>query len=152
MADQWDARPSTGYFIFTVDDLEIGTFGEVRGLEVTMDVEELHEGGQNQFVHRLPGRLRWPNIELVRGIVKADNLFEWMQRCAGEGFERAGSTLTRSTAAITVLSMQGKPLRSWELSDAFPVHWSGPRFASGESDSPVEHLEITHHGFKSRNH
>src|SRR5688572_17234183 len=130
MAEPWDARPSAGFFIFTVDDVEIGTFGELRGLEVTMDVEELREGGQNQYAHRLPGRLRWPNITLVRGLVKPDDLFAWMQRVAGDGYAQQGSKLTRSTAAITMLTHAGDRMRSWEFIDAFPVHWTGPSFAS----------------------
>ena len=85
--------PFTGRFMFTVDGLTIGSFTEVSGLAVQIDVEELAEGGQNHFTHKMPGRMKWPNIVLKRGITDADNLFEWFWKTSGEGFEGAGAAL-----------------------------------------------------------
>ena len=65
---------SAATFILKVDGREIGEFMEVSGLEVTVAVEDVEEGGQNGFVHKLPGRMTWPNIVLKRGITNNDNL------------------------------------------------------------------------------
>ncbi|MEI7926440.1 MAG: phage tail protein, partial [Chloroflexota bacterium] len=56
--------PFTGQFIFSVDGLSIGTFMEVRGLSVEVEVQSIEEGGQNEFSHRVPGRMKWPNLVL----------------------------------------------------------------------------------------
>ena len=52
-------EPSLGSrFLFEVDGVEIGLFSSVTGLQVTSRTEDLVEGGQNGYTHRLPGRLR----------------------------------------------------------------------------------------------
>jgi len=147
-----DQRVTSATFLFEVDGVEIGRFMEVRGLEVTVETEELHEGGQNSFTHRLPGRMTWPNIVLKRGVTQNDTLLEWLNKSSGEQFAANGNKLQRSTAAVTLIGPSGTRLRSWEFDGAFPVKWTGPSFAVASSDMAVEELEITHHGFRARDH
>jgi phage tail-like protein len=147
--DGFDAeRITAATFLFEVDGVEIGRFMEVSGLEVEVKVEELEEGGQNSFVHRLPGRMSWPNIRLKRGITQNDTLLEWLNKSSGEKFAAGGNRLARSTAAITLLGPSGTRLRTWSFDGAFPVKWTGPQFATSSTDMAVEELEITHHGFR----
>lgn len=143
--------PSAGSFLFEVDGVEIGVFREVRGLQVTVGVEELREGGQNGFARKLPGRMTWPNVVFRRGLTESDALFDWLSRSAGEGFAGRGSKLVRTTGAITALDSTLRRLRTWELADVFPVRWQGPDFATGRNDPLEEELEVAHHGFRSRN-
>jgi phage tail-like protein len=138
-------------FLFEVDGVEIGLFASVRGLQVTSQTENIVEGGQNGFTHRMPGRLEWPNITFSRGLTDADALFEWMNKTAGEGFAAAGDKITRSTGAITAMSNNGSRLRSWSLEGVFPVRWTGPDFGAGKEDPLTEELEVAHHGFRSSN-
>ena len=149
MPDAFDDALPTGKFLIEVEGMEIGRFAEVSGLSVDVRVESVEEGGENQFVHKLPGRLEWPNVVLKRGVTKSDNLFDWLSKTAGEGFAGAGGKLTRRSAAIVLLGTDGTRLRSWTLSDAFAVKWSGPRFAATSTDAATEELEIAHHGFKA---
>lgn len=146
----YQQRVTTSTFLFEVDGLEIGEFMEVSGLEVEIGVESIEEGGENGFVHRLPGRMTWPNITLKRGITQTDNLLAWLGKSSGEGFSAAGNSLTRSTAAITLMGPGGKRLRAWEFVSAFAVKWKGPEFTAGGADTASEQLEIAHHGFKAR--
>jgi phage tail-like protein len=139
--------PFTGKFIFTVDDIEIGAFTEVSGLSVQIDVEEYAEGGQNQFTHKFPGRMKWPNIVLKRGITNTDNLFKWLAQCSGDGFAGAGYKLERKSGSVSLVDGKGKKLRSWKFVEAYPVKWSGPKFAASSKDLAVEELEVCHCGF-----
>jgi phage tail-like protein len=141
--------PLTSTFLVEVDGQPIGNFNEVQGLQIEVATEEIHEGGQNSFVHKVPGPMSWPNIVLKRGLTETDNLITWLNKSSGEGFSGAENKLTRSTAAITMLSANGTRLRSWELDGAFPIKWSGPTFATASDEFPEETLEIAHHGFKS---
>ena len=141
--------PVSSTFLVEIDGEPIGRFTEARGLEVSIDVEEVEEGGENSFVHKLPGRMRWPNITLVRGITQTNNLFEWLQLCGGEGFAGNGNIVDRSTAAITLMSSQGIRLRSWDIDGAIPIRWSGPDFTNASDDILTEELEIAHHGFRA---
>ena len=141
--------PFTGQFVFSVDGVgEIGAFVECSGLSVEVGVEEINEGGQNHFTHKMPGRMKWPNIVLKRGITDSDNLFEWFWKTSGEGFEGAGAKLERTHGEIAVLDAARQRVRSWKFEDAFPVAWKGPNLASSARDVAMEELEIAHHGFR----
>lgn len=145
-------RVTSATFLFEVDEIEIGRFSEVRGLEVSVETEDVQEGGQNGFVHKLPGRMTWPNITLTRGITSSDALLAWLNESSGEQFAVKGNKLKRKTAAITLVGPAGKRLRSWNFEGAFPVKWTGPTFAAASTDAAVEELEIAHHGFRAVDH
>ena len=85
--------PIADRFLFEVDGVEIGVFREVTGLQVTVNVVEVNEGGQNSFVHKLPARMSWPNIVFKRGLTQSDALFDWLQKSSGEGFAGIGALL-----------------------------------------------------------
>ena len=142
-------RVTAATFLFEVDGVEIGRFLGVSGLEVSVAVEELEEGGENSYVHKLPGRMTWPNITLKRGVTQSDGLLTWLNKSSGEQFAANGNKLGRTTAAITLLAPGGKRLRAWEFDGAFPIKWTGPSFAASSSDMANEQLEIAHHGFRA---
>jgi phage tail-like protein len=144
--------PWAGRFVFTVDGLEIGAFTEVGGLTVSIEVEEFTEGGQNQYTHKLPGRMKWPNLVLKRGMTNADNLFAWFAASSGEGFAKADNTLQHRNGAITLKNAQGRPVQTWRFVDAYPVKWTGPRLAATSKDLAVEELEVCHCGFTMEGH
>jgi len=149
LADTGGWTPFAGQFILEVDGEQIGRFTEVRGLHVSVEVEEIQEGGQNHFHHQLPGRMRWPTIVLRRGVTDSDNLFTWFQKTSGDGFAGEGNKLTRTSGAITVINDKGERIRAWEIVDAFPIRWQGPEFAASSSEVAEEELEVAHHGFRA---
>jgi phage tail-like protein len=140
--------PFTGRFVFLVDGLTIGAFTEVSGLSVQIDTEELAEGGQNHYTHKLPGRMKWPNLVLKRGITDSDNLFEWFAKCSGDGFAKADNRLERLGGSVKLLDTKGQTVRRWSFVEAYPVKWTGPRLAASSRDLAVEELEVCHCGFK----
>jgi phage tail-like protein len=149
--DTWfyENSPTTATFLVEVDGLSIGRFTEVSGLEVEIAVDTIEEGGQNSYVHKVPGRMSWPNIVLKRGLTDEDNLIAWLNKSSGEGFAGESNKLTRTTAAITMVDQNGDRLRAWNVEGAFPIKWTGPSFAASEDSVPQEELEIAHHGFRS---
>ncbi|MEX0761916.1 MAG: phage tail protein [Dehalococcoidia bacterium] len=138
-----------GSFVFSVDGLLIGEFSEVSGLSAEIAVETVQEGGQNEFEHKLPGRMSWPNLVLKRGMTNNEGLFNWFRKSSGEGFAGAGHKLTRTTGVLMLLRPNGRTLREWSFYDAFPVRWNGPSLASASTDIATEELEIAHHGFRA---
>lgn len=159
--------PFAGNFVFEVEFEDktklIGSFQEVSGLSTQIEVEELIEGGTNGYVHKLPGRVTWPNVVLKRGVTKSDALFEWFATASDNGITRSAGTdgtpppsppspvgkLTRATATVFLRDAAGRNVRIWNLKEAFPVRWTGPTLAGSATDVAVEELEIAHHGFGS---
>jgi phage tail-like protein len=144
--------PVSNRFLLEIDNVEIGVFSEVRGLELNVEVESYKEGGENNFTHQFPGRITWPHITLKRGITDSDALFSWVNQSAGTGFEAGpnDNKLTRSTGAITIINTAGQRERAWNLTQVFPVKWSGPSFSATSSEMVFEELEIAHNGFTSK--
>ena len=141
--------PFVGKFTFEIDGLTIGAFTEVSGLSVQLDVEELAEGGQNGYTHKLLGRMKWPNLVFKRGLTDTDALFEWLLTASGEGLTKAGNQIKPRNGKISVLDAAGKPMRTWTILEAKPVKWSGPRLAASSRDLAIEELEVCHSGFRS---
>jgi len=139
--------PFVGKFIFKIGTLQIGAFTEVTGLGVSIDVEELMEGGQNAYTHKLLGRMRWPNIVLKRGLTDSNALFTWLLKFSGDGFNGAENKVKPETGSISVVTPKGDPFRTWSLIDVKPVKWSGPRLAASSRDLAIEELEVCHSGF-----
>jgi phage tail-like protein len=136
-------------FLLEVDGVEIGIFKEVRGLEVTVPTEDIREGGQNDFVYKVPTRMVWSNIVLRRGVTQSDALLEWLSKSSGEGFASNQNKVTRCTGAITAINQHLDRLRSWDLAGVLPVRWKGPDFGIERREALEEELEISHQGFRS---
>ena len=141
--------PFVGKFKFEIDGTNIGAFTEVSGLAVQLDVEELAEGGQNGYTHKLIGRMKWPNLVFKRGVTDTDALFEWLMTASGEGLTKEGNKIKQRNGKISVVDAAGKTMRSWTILEAKPVKWTGPRLAASSRDLAIEELEVCHSGFRS---
>jgi phage tail-like protein len=126
-------------FVLQIADIDtIGFFMHCSGLELTFDVYEYHEGGNNDFVHRLPGGMRYPNLLLSRGLTNEDALLKWFY-----------ATNTKAeTKDITLTLSYGTSNRTWKFADAFPIKWTGPQLDADGANIPTESLEIVHSGLK----
>lgn len=119
----------------------VGYFTEVSGLAMEYEVEEYKEGGVNDFVHKLRGRAKFPNLVLKRGITSSEEFTKWFVACR-EQIERRELTLTMYDHMLT-------PVRVWGFVGAFPVKWTGPDFKANPDGAAIETIEIAHQGLKS---
>src|SRR4051794_51427 len=105
----------------------IGRFAECTGLAVSYDVMPYAEGGNNEFVHQLRGRVTYPNVTLKRGVTYQDGLLRW--------FYETQRPSQRPTLTITLLSAAKEPLRHFALVGALPVRWTGPNVNAGSGSA-----------------
>ena len=141
---------NTATFLFEVDGVDIGRFAEVTGLEVSIETEDIVEGGQNSFVHKLPGPDDVAEHHAQARRHPAGQPARVVQRVVrARQFAANGNKLARKTAAITSLDRTGKRLRSWDFDDAYPVKWTGPTLRCRLGRRADGELEITHHGFRA---
>jgi phage tail-like protein len=135
------ADPFLGFnFLVEIDGLVVGGFTEVGGLQAELEVETFREGGQNAYMHKLPGSLKYPNnLTLKRGLTDSDTLWSWSQDVArGVVQRRNGSVVLRDAA--------GNEKWRWNFTGAYPVKWTGPSLRSTGNDAAVETLELAHNG------
>ena len=119
----------------------IGRFAECSGLSVEYEVQEYREGGNNDFVHKLRGPAKYPNLVLKRGITREDALMKWFQDCQNK--------TERRQVTVQLLGPGGKTsnVRTWSFDGAYPVKWTGPTLNVGSNNVGTESLEIVHQGF-----
>lgn len=131
---------TTFNFLVEVEGLVVGGFSEVSGLQVETVVEEYTEGGQNDYVHKLPGPTKYPsNLVLKRGLSDVATLWSWHQ-------EVVTRQVTRRNGTIYLLDAQGSPVLWWHFKEAYPVKWSGPDLKADSNTVAVEMLELVHRG------
>lgn len=127
-------------FNVTIDGVDRGAFTSGEGLGAEYEVFDYEEGGQNGYVHRLPGRLRYTNIRLTRPVDQSSaNLAAW--------FSKMRQSVERKTGSITAHDPSGKVIVTWHLAGLFPARWTGPSFAVEGNGVAKETLELSHNGF-----
>ncbi len=119
---------------------DLGDWSKCDGLSVEYDVFEYKEGGENGFIHRIPGRVKYQNVKLTRPINKASKqVADWIA-----GLKQQ---VQRQTAAISALDTEGSAIVTWNLEGVYPVRWSGPSLDIGSNQVAMETLELAHNGF-----
>ncbi len=117
-------------------------FQSVTGLTVDLDTEEIAEGGENRFKHKIPVRTKYPNLVLKRGMLIDSGVIEWCRK-ALEDFEFQPVNLT-----IKLLDEKHEPLISWSIVHAYPVKWDIGGFNAEENKLVIESLELSYNYFK----
>src|SRR2546423_5814508 len=126
---------TTYNFQVRIPDIDtIGYFSECRGLKLCVEVYEYREGGNNDFVHHLPGRVTYPNLELSRGLTNEDALMKWFM----------ATTVKAEKKELTLTLASGDISRTWTFVDAFPICWEGPTASQGAQGVATESLTIAH--------
>ena len=123
----------------------MGIFRSLSGLEVYFDVLEYSEGGNNDFVHHLPGRVHYPNLVAVVGDdhrSAADSSGSSRPHVQAElPGDRRDSARAEGRHHRRMFAGSSSPTR-------IPVRWSGPTLAADSPDAWSETLEIAHSGLK----
>jgi phage tail-like protein len=118
------------------------SFQEVRGIGAEMETEDVMEGGENRFVHRLPTSLKHPQLELKRGIAPMHSaLVRWCRSVLESGFS---STIMPSLVTVYLLDQNGAPARGWAFSHAYPVKWNIDDFNSTKNDVAIETITLNY--------
>jgi len=134
--------PVSGFrFGIEIKGIIAGWFTECGGLTVERQVTPHSEGGVNDYVHQLPGRVKYSNVTLKRGIADVA-LWNWFQEGLYDG------KVKRTSVSIILYDGKRTKAMRWNLTDAYPVKWVGPDFKSEGNQVAFETLEIVHHGLE----
>lgn len=126
-------------FCIEVENIQEAAFTEASGLQAEVEVFEYQEGGNNFFTHKLPGRARFPNVVLKRGVTTSNELWAWFEKSMYRKTERRN-------ISIVLYNQEGEEVRRWNLTNAYPVKWIGPSFRAGDNAVTIEAIEFAHEG------
>jgi phage tail-like protein len=120
-------------------------FQEVTGLSATVDVDSntYYEGGENRFVHRLPGRTSYTDLVLKRGMTLASGLTSW---CADaiENFNYQPTNLI-----VSLLNEQHLPVSSWYVINAIPIKYDITGLHAEQSQVLIESITLRYEYYKT---
>jgi phage tail-like protein len=72
-------------------------FAECDGLELTMDVKTIHEGGNNGSAIRFPGQVNYGQLTLKRGMTSNFDLWRWVDMvCASPSLRTNGTVIMKA--------------------------------------------------------
>jgi len=138
-------------FIVTHDEIEIGGFMEVSGLDAENAVIEYREGSdQSQssgnFVRKQPGLERYPNVTMRRGITGSLKLWTELRkpiRDAEEGPQFADDiNPTSPSIRVDLQDEAHNTVQSWILQNAWVSKLSGPSLNAKGNEIAIESIEV----------
>lgn len=122
-----------------------GYFTEVSGIGSENEVVEhkvVNDHGQ-EIVQKLPGRLKFGDVTLKRGLTNNMSFWDWRQKVEEGQMDEA-----RANCSIIMFDRNYEPVARWDLENAWPVKVSGPSLSASSNDFGVEELVLTHEGMK----
>ena len=121
-----------------------GYFAEVGGIGSESEVVEnkLSRDGK-EIVQKMPGRLKWNDVTLNRGIT--DNLEIWFWRQLVVDGDVKGA---RRNCSILMYDRNAKDAARWDFVNAWPSKVSFRDVKADSNDFAIEEIVIVHEGMK----
>ncbi len=114
------------------------SFSECDGLEMTMDVKTIREGGNNGRQIRLTGPLNFGVLTLKRGMTKSFDMWDWMSRMLTE-------PKLRADAEVVVFAADGSSERArFVLSRCMPTKLKAPPLNAKDGGVAIEELQLAY--------
>lgn len=144
MADHED--PLVGFhFGVDIQGAVKGYFTECSGLgseHEKIEHKVVTEKGQ-EVVVVIPGRLKWGDITLKRGITSSMDIWEWRKKVEDGDVEGA-----RKDGSIVMFDHKLKEVARWNFRRAWPLKVTGPAVKSDSNEIGIEELTIVHEYIK----
>lgn len=131
----------TSLFHVEIEGIDEAFFRECQGLEAETEVLSYEEGGVNDHPHKLPGRTKFPNVSLKRGVTDSSALWKWYS-------DVVQGKIERKNVSIVLYDTEASEVKRWSFDRAYPVKWVGPGLKAEENAVAVETLELVHEGMK----
>ena len=129
-------------FRVEIDGVAAAAFASVSGLAAEAEVIEYREGADKVTSSRkLPGRVRYPNVTLRRGLTASRDLWNWWKTTRDGQVERR-------TVAITLLNDAGEPVLRWRLREAWIARIEASDLDAQGNEVAIETIELAHEGLE----
>jgi phage tail-like protein len=137
-----DLDTSVGHsFGLEVDGIQITAINEVSGLKMEQDVIELKQNTPDgkYMIKKLPGRPKAGEVTLTRGLTSNNSFADWVKAAHFGQMPQA-----RKGGAIIVFDYEGKPIKRYKLTNAWPKSLEIGTLKAGDTRVLTEKLVITY--------
>lgn len=122
------------------DPLCHAAFAECDGLEMTMDVKTIREGGNNAAQVRLFGAVNYGTLTLKRGMTENFELWTWF-----ESLYQADKPVARADVTVTVFAADGiKENVAFFLERCLPLKLKAPPLNAKDGIVAIEELQLAY--------
>ena len=123
-----------------------GYFTEVSGLGSESEIIEhkiMAKGAKESIIRKVPGRLKWGDITLKRGITDNMDFYTWRKQV-----EEGKVDAARLDGTIIMYNQGMKPVAEWTFNKGWPSKISGPSLTADSNAIGIEEIVIVHEGIK----
>ncbi len=114
------------------------SFSDCDGLDMSMEVKTIREGGNNGKQIRLAGPVSYGQLTLKRGMTANFDLWNWFNRMQTEPGLRAN-------AEVVLLAADGKTARArFALSRCMPVKLKAPALNAKDGILAIEEMQLAY--------
>ena len=138
--------PLVGFqYRIEVSGVITGYFTECSGLGSEHELIEhkiINEQG-NEEIRMLPGRRKWDQIKLKRGITDSMEIWDWRKLV-----EEGQMSDARMNGSIMMLNQELSPVAQWDFENGWPMKVTGPELKADSNAYGLEELTIVHEGIR----
>lgn len=126
-------------FMLDISGVITGFFTEASGLGSETEIIEHKVMGEKaqEIIRKLPGRLKWNDLTLKRGITKSMDLWAWRKMV-----EDGNVNTARSDGSVMLLDDEGSEIARWDFEMAWPSKISGPQIKADDNSVAIEEITI----------
>ena len=136
--------PLVGFhYAIEVQGVVTGYFTECAGIGSEHELIEhkiVDEKGR-ETIHKVPGRLKWQDVTLKRGITDNMDIWDWREEVVQGKVDDA-----RRNGSIVMFNQALDEVARWNFERGWPLKVSGPSMKSDSNEFGIEELVITHEG------
>lgn len=121
------------------DHLKNVRFTEISGINAELAVVDHKIISQKgiEVVRKVPGRTKWGDITMKRGITSEMDVYEWRQKVVEGKVDKA-----RTNGTIKMLEHDGNVAAEWQVTAAWPSKINGPSLKSDGDEIAMEEITI----------
>lgn len=140
-----DTDPLVGFhFKLDLQDQVTGYFTEVSGLGSETEVIDHKVVSEGQdIVQKIPGRLKWGDVTLKRGITAQLDFWNWRKLVEDGKIAEA-----RKNGSIMMFNQALELVAQWDFVNAWPSKVTGPSLSSDSNAYGIEEVTIVHEGIE----
>jgi phage tail-like protein len=138
--------PTVGFhFALEINGTVFAYFTSVSGIGSENEIVEqkVVDKQGNELVRKLPGRLRWQDVTLRRGISSDKKLWEWRQQV-----ENGQVSSARKNFSIIMFDSNLSPIAEWTFTNGWPSKITAPQVETGSTNRAFEEMVIVHEGMR----
>ena len=111
------------------------SFAEVTGLNIEIEPIE-YSDGLNPQPRKMPGKIKYENIVLRRGVFASDNeFFDWLNTVNLNKIERRD-------LIISLLNEEHEPVMVWNVRNAWPTKVTSTELNAESNESATHTIEV----------